>query len=196
MASRPEAQRHDMAEVYVEKRLEGQEAREAARAAGYSENTKIAEIERPHGPVATLMAQALSRCGIDADWLAGEYRKGIEQAQIDGAREKDLNAHAQYLKQLGYLLGYGKPGPTVAVQINNQAAPEHLEPGRVEEALREVSVLLDELKAAIGERESTVVHERDTAANGGNPLLVEAGTRDGVEPLGPDARPAPGGGGA
>lgn len=198
MATRPEPQRHDMAQVYVAKRLEGMGGREAMRVAGYSEHSKLTDIHRPGGPVDRELTRVFADKGITPDFLAGEYKTGIAQAQRAGAKEKDLGAHAQYLKQIGYLLGYGRPvpAPTVAVQINNQAPTDYNEPGRAEEALREISILLDELKTAISERESSVLPGGSPAADGGDSLLAETAARDGVVPSGPDSQPAPGGGGA
>ena len=106
-------------EKYVEARVAGATQDKAAEIAGYSRTTDRSQIERIGGPVHTLMVKALAEKGITEGWIAEKYRDGIEAAQQVGAKEKDLNAMSQMLKQIGYLMGYAKNGPAVAVQINN-----------------------------------------------------------------------------
>lgn len=147
-----------MGEVYVEEVLKGTDRREAARIAGYSDNTGLRTIERVGGPVHSLLMRRLEDKGINEEFLAREYFNGIAQSQETGAKNKDLNAHAQYLKQLAFLMGYGKQNPAVAVQINNSTAPPGLDPTRAGELIRETTALLEAVKEAISDIQSGRVH--------------------------------------
>ena len=159
---KPEAQTKSMAETYVEAVGRGEAPREAAREAGYSDKTKIIDIERPGGPVDQRVMQiraALKDKGIDDDWLAGQYANGVAKA-ISGEEFEGM-AHAKYLLQIGYLLGHGaKFGTTVAVQVNNgvPASSQGDDPERARELIGEVSELIAVLKAEIGERKPGGVH--------------------------------------
>ena len=108
-----------MQDKYAAARVEGKSQEQAKAIAGYSPKTGTSQIERLGSPVHSKIVRALEAKGIDDDFLAAEYERGIRLAGQDGAKEKDLNAHAQYLRQLGFLMGYAKQPPAVAVQINN-----------------------------------------------------------------------------
>ena len=107
---------------YVEAIVEGAPTgKAAAEQAGYSPSQvrrpgEIADAAKKSGA----LQAALDKHGIDEDWLIDEYKRTIQMADKDGAREKDLNAKSNTLKNLSILMGHGKPtGPAVAVQINN-----------------------------------------------------------------------------
>lgn len=158
-------------ETYVEKRMEGVPAREAARTAGYSDATKIAQIERVGGPVHEKLQQALADKGMDDKWLVGEYADGIEACKQRDARDKDLNAHAQYLKQIGWLKGYGKQNPLVAVQVNNQQGiPQTDDPARIGELIEQVTVLLESVKEVIGDKRPSEFREGSAGTTDAEPL--------------------------
>jgi len=144
----------ERAKKYTESRLNGTEPRISARIAGYSDKTHIQQIERVGGPVHNLMVTALAEKGITEEFLANEYADGIRKSKQLGAREGDFGAHSRYLLQLGYLLGYGKSGPQVAVQINNNSGDHQTdESGGIGETLREVKELLAVVKQEIVSRE-------------------------------------------
>ena len=184
-----------MAGNYVDARIEGKAPREAAREAGYSDNTPIHQIERAGGPVHNLMAKALAERGIDEKFLAAEYLKGIEESKQRGAKEADYGAHAKYLLQIGYLLGYGKQGPSVAVQINNNDGPARKDDiERLKERMRRAEELLALFEGESGKRQSAGVLEGDPDAAGGDQVLANPEACPGVDPLGPDTPEALGGG--
>ena len=107
-----------MQQAYVGEIVKGATKEKAKEVAGYSQKTHPYQIETPK--VVSKIVEELKRQGITEERLAQEYREGIEASKKPGAREADHNAHAKYLLQLGYLLGYGKKdAPSVAVQINN-----------------------------------------------------------------------------
>lgn len=171
-----------MAEKYAAARVNGAEPRAAARSAGYSDLTEIAQIERRGGPVDNLMRRSLAARGIDEDFIAKEYEKGLDLSLKPGAGDLDCQAHAKYLLQMGYLLGYGKQGPSVAVQINNGGAGATIphEPGRVEDALREVRDLLGLVRAELGARDAGELHREGDPMAGGGEVPGGAESRQGV----------------
>ena len=149
-------------EKYVENRVNGIPPSKAAQMAGYSPKTPPRTIS--HNPrVEELLKKALQEKGLDENYLIGEYSKGIESATQFGAKEKDLNAHAQYLKNLSYLMGYGKRDPTVAVQINNNEAARSSDgPVPTLELIAEVSALVEILKSEVGRPPSPAIYESHT----------------------------------
>ena len=178
MAQGPADEVRKTQKVYVEKRLEGVEPRDAARIAGYSDRTHLHQIERPGGPVDLKLREAMEARGLDEDFLAGEYVEGIKASKLRDAREKDLNAHAQYLKQMGFLMGHGnRREPTVAVQINNSTGggPQIEDPRRIGDLIQQVTVLLEGIKNELGGREPAALREGDTP-------VTDPGTLDGVGP--------------
>ena len=185
----------DKATRYVEARLVGTDGREAARMAGYSDKTKLKQIERPGGPVDSLMSKALEERGITEEFIAKEYAEGIALAKSPRASNADCNAHAKYLQQLGYLKGYGKNGPQVAVQINNNAGSDtpH-DDGRIEDTLREVGELLRVVRQELCQRDATGVHREDNSLAGGDIVCPEAEAHPGVVQASGDTRQTPGGG--
>ena len=149
-----------MADTYVEARLKGSSGTDARSIAGYSPKTKVAQIERAGGPVANKMAQALEERGIDDEFLANEYYEGINMSKQDSAKKKDLGAHAQYLRQIGHLLGYGKnTNPLVAVQINNEQKNPVADDSRpIGAVIDKIGDLLEGLKEEISSRSDRTVH--------------------------------------
>lgn len=178
----------ELAAKYVEARVSGQEPRTAARVAGYSDKTHISQIERPGGPVDTLMSKALTEKGITEDFIASEYLRGIELSLKPGADSVDCQAHAKYLLQLGYLRGWGnKSAPQVAVQINNGSPAQSAEPhdlGRIEDALRETRELLAMVREELGAREAPPLPRESDPVAGGDQLHSEAGSHPGLGPTG------------
>jgi len=176
-----------MEDRYLAARFEGREPRDAARIAGYSENTKINEIERVGGPVDRKLQAALQKARMDEEWLVGEYEKGIEK--VMGADPNfDGQAHAKYLLQLSYLMGHGKRNtPAVAVQINNQpggkaGCVDGDDPERLADLISETRNLLEDVRAVLRQNGPGDVHEGDSALN-------DAGTHPGVDtdsPVGED----------
>ena len=171
------------AKKYVEARLRGLKKVEARKVSGYSETTPIVQIEKPGGPVANLMQRALDIIGIDEEFIAKEYQEGLALSKSPAASEADCNAHAKYLLQLGYLRGYGRNGPSVAVQINNNPGsntPNDV--GRVENTLREVGELLRVVREELSEREPRDVSTEDNPVAGGSIVHVETSAHPGVVP--------------
>lgn len=144
-------------DVYVAARLDGVEGKEAARLAGYAESSQPAMIERRGGAVHNKMIAALSRLNINEDTLAQEYVDGVKKSKRD--RNGDYQAHAKYLLQLGYLLGYGKQGPSVAVQINNSGAAQPDDIDGVKRLIPEIESLLQMVKTELGRRKPDGVLE-------------------------------------
>lgn len=186
-----QSERQSIQERYVDARInQGLSQEKAKLAAGYSEKTNATQIEKIGGAVHELMVKALKAKGIDEDYMATEYVDGIKAAKVAGAKDKDLNSHAQYLKQLGYLLGYAKNAPTLALQLNqSQAAvgPDVAIPTR--ELIAEVSALVEVLKETVGRDKSSGVHAGDSGA-------IDADACDGVAGLAPEPQDAAGGGGS
>ena len=112
---------------FVENVIAGAETgKEAAVKAGFSpaDARNPGDIAKAASRSGALQA-ALEKHGIDENWLVEEYKKTIGLAEKDGAREKDLNAKSNTLKNLSILMGHGKPtAPAVAVQINNGVASQ------------------------------------------------------------------------
>jgi len=153
----------ERAERYIEKRTQGLKARDAARQAGYSDLTRIDQIERIGGPVATRMAQALQKKGIDEDYVAGKYKEYLDLCKEDGAKQKDLNAASQLLRNLGFLLGYGTKGPQVAVQINNnQGRSEEDDPAGVRDLAEQIGELVKMVKTEVSNRDASSLPPGDT----------------------------------
>lgn len=186
---------------YVEARLvHRMDERSAARAAGYSDLTRISEIEPPGGPVANAIQKALNAQGLTDEFLAEEYAKGIKES-VRGL-EPDFNAHSKYLLQLGYLRGHGKnQNPQVAVQINNsngtapgQGGPQGYDLRRVEETLGEVRSILGLVREELGGREPSPVHAEDNPLAGRDQLHRGPGSHPGVGEAGGPSRQTPGGG--
>ena len=107
---------------FVENVIAGAETgKEAAIQAGFAPANarNVGQIAQAATRTGALQA-ALEKHGIDENWLVEEYKKTIHLAEQDGAREKDLNAKSNTLKNLSFLMGHGKQSaPAVAVQINN-----------------------------------------------------------------------------
>lgn len=139
---------------------------DAKRIAGYSQKTHTRDIIRPDGPVFKKLQVALEERGITPDRWASEYVEGLELSKQDGSKNTNLNAHAQYLKQIQYVLsgGSGKQAPQVAVQINNQVSrdAESDDPARLERLEEQMSALIAAIEAEEGRRELSDVHEGDT----------------------------------
>lgn len=143
-----------MQDLYVAARLDGNSQKDSREIAGYGK-TNNNNLEAPGHPVREKIDAALKAKGIDVDFLAKEYSEGIQMARVDGARDKDLNSHAQYLKQLGFLMGFAKQQPSVAVQINNtnpQPSSSEIDPAAV-------ARLVDLVREEITMRDSGGVHE-------------------------------------
>lgn len=176
MAPGKDEEVNKMQDVYVEKRLAGVAAGEAKLLAGYSTTTHVSQIERAGGPVAEKLRLAMEKYGLDEDFLSKEYSEGIIASKGRDAREKDLNAHAQYLKQMGFLMGHGKRNePTVAVQINNQSGSAPLEdPRRIGDLIEQVTVLLKGIETELSRREPAALREGDTPT-------TDAGTLAGMD---------------
>ena len=176
------------AATYVDLRTSGVGPKEAQLQAGYSASTPRVQIERPGGPVDNLMVKALEEKGITEEFLANEYAKGLELSLSPAAEGADCQAHAKYLLQLGYLKGYGRTGPSVAVQINNnpQAAQEH-DLGRIEDTLREVGSVLAMVREELSKRDSDGVHEQGDQLAGGDQLHADSAAHPGVGEAGGDA---------
>ena len=148
-------------------------AEDAALKAGYSaayadQPGEILSAARRSGA----LQEALSKHGLDENYLVGEYKEAVRMAGEDGAKNKDLNAKAQLLKNLGFLMGHGKrETPQVAVQINNSV-------GKGEAPLDDARTI-EVLKRIIGEeistRESTGLSEQST-----NPVDTEVQAHSGV----------------
>lgn len=173
---------------YVDLTFKGAKPRDAARAVGYSDGVTISNIERPGGPVAlaqSAMVTALKNRGITEEWVANEYEKGIALSQSPGAANADCNAHGKYLLQLGYLLGYGRNGPAVAVQINNSPAQGDKGYGdeRVEDTLREVRDLLTVVREELGSRNSAPVSGEGDSVAGGDPVPPAPEAHPGMDDL-------------
>ena len=156
---------------YAAARLEGKSTEQAKAISGYSPNTSSSNIERIGGPVHTKIVQALEAKGITDDFLATQYQQGIEASQRIGAREKDLHSHAQYLSQIGFLMGYAKNTPSVAVQINNTTSANQ---GDDADTIAELLRLVGE---EIELRQSGEVHEansgiEDSASHTGMVITV------------------------
>lgn len=164
-----------MQQIYVDERLAGVAPADAKRLAGYSERTHVNQIERPGGPVDLKLREAMDKYGLNEDFLAKEYSEGIAASKELRARDKDLNAHAQYLKQMGFLMGHGKRNePTVAVQINNSTGGSQIEdPRRIGDLIQQVTVLLEGIKNELGGREPATLREGDTST-------TNTGSLDGV----------------
>lgn len=177
-----------MQAAFVEARINGKTQDEAKTLAGYSPNSDGSVIA---AHTKSLMVKALEEKGITEEYVAKKYREGIDASLNRGAKEKDINGMAQLLKQLGWLMGYGKTNPSVAVQINNTqnnigASPQD-EPVATAELIGQVSELVETLKAGIGERQSSGIYEGDIVPEDPAP-------HDGVvEP--PFEQPPVGGGG-
>lgn len=157
---------YEMQSKFVEGMLSGQSQRQAAITAGYSPNT------HPNDIIGHIR-RTLEEHGLTADKLANEYVEGLDLSKKNGARERDLSSHSQYLKQLGWLLGANKQSPAVAVQINNQLPEqsfvEFSKPGGLEEAKREVLEAyaalrsdLERMDEEIRRREPPGVHVPDS----------------------------------
>lgn len=150
-----------MATKYVEARIAGRSKKESKRIAGYAPTTKIQNIERPGGPVANKMVEALEAHGITEERIAAEYAEGLEKSKQPGAREADFNSHSKYLLQLAYLKGYGKKdAPAVALQINTGTSRED-DSGRLEGFAERLDWLLGALEKEIGRREPGGLHAGD-----------------------------------
>lgn len=173
MARKQKKVSDDMAKTYAEAVVvNGLKPREAARVAGYSENTKIAEIERKGGPAELKIRAALEAHGIDETSLAKEYAEGLRRSKEDGAKDRDHNAHAKYLLQLGYLLGHGRSAPSVAVQINQGAAVSD-DPDGLKGLLGLIAERLEAVETEICRRDVPGVHDRDAGPS-------DAAAHDGV----------------
>lgn len=185
--------RERMQDQYVEGVVElGLAPRDAADRAGFSPTTKIADIERPGQPVFEKLEAALAKKGITYDSWAREYSLGLQKARTKGARDYDLNAHATYLKQLGYLFTRGgKSGPIIAQQINvgtgaplGSAAgqpngsgaaagdPAYDDPARARELVGQTEALLAALTQEIGRRRNRELRPGDPGAQDAAPLVA------------------------
>lgn len=179
------AENDNRVKVYVKASLAGAEPREAARVAGYSDESKITDIQRAGGPVDTAMQKALAARGIDEEFIAKEYAEGIVLSKSPEANQADCNAHAKYLLQLGYLKGYGKHGPSVAVQINNTTnagGDPALADERIGDTLQEVRELLGMVREELGKRESAPIPGEDHPVAGGDIVCPEVEAHPGVVP--------------
>lgn len=171
---------------FVEAVIEGaQTGKEAALRAGYSPQTanipgQIVEASRRSGA----LEAAFKKHGIDEDWLIEEYKKTISLAENDGAKNKDLNAKSNTLKNLSILMGHGKQtAPSVAVQINNGVNKNETQL----DDLERVRILAQLLAEEIELRKSGGVH---AGSSGATDTTSHAGV---VESSG-DVQEAPSGG--
>lgn len=184
-------------ELYAQARLSGSRPKEARDLSGYSETTKIKQIERPGGAVAVKMYTAIEKKlkesgyeGTPEEYLAEKTLVGVDSAKLGKAF--DGAGHARHLLQLSWLIGQGQnKTPGVAVQINNGGAvgnsPGKDEPGRVEDALRQVEGLLGRVAQKLG------LEERSDILPGDNGD-VDPGSHPGVAGLVVDGEETPGGG--
>ena len=177
-------------DAYVEARLEGIPKPEAGALAGYHP-ASISRLETPGTPTYSKIQKALEDKGINEDFLASEYLKGMAEAASPQGRVGDYTAHSKYLLQLSYLMGYGRKDPAVAVQINNTGNPVNQEhdPERTRIALEEATAILRVLQAEIESRKSAGVPP-------GSPETADVPAHPGVVPPSDGARQAAGGGGA
>lgn len=166
---------------YAEARVDGKNGEESKRIAGYSETTHPHQIEKPGSLASNKIREVLEKRGINEEWLAKEYEDGIELSKRDGAKDKSLMAHVQYLRSIGYLLGHHKQSPSVAVQINNHPAEtKPVDLGTVKELFR----LVEE---ELGRREPGAVLSGSAGASDPKPF-------DGVDSPVIDAQDIGGGG--
>lgn len=174
------AEEKKIQETYVEARVNGATQVAAREQAGYHPSYKN---ELPGSEARQRIIAELKKRGIDENFIANEFVDGITTSKAPGARDLDLNSHGNYLKQLGWILGYGRKDsvPPVAVQINNNTGPhQELDSGSIAELARLV-------EAEIRNRESDGVHVVDTGDE-------DAAARPGVGEA-PGATPSPSGGG-
>ena len=164
---------------FVEGVLAGEKPGDAALAAGYSPTTHPNDI-LDH------IRRTLESHGVTIDKLAEEYNRGIDLSTREGARDLDLTAHSQYLKQLGWLLGANRKAvnatPAVAVQINNNSgrggsvngvpvgddAALH-EPGELEAATRSALAELRTLRGDIARVDEEISRRELADLLGGDP---------------------------
>ncbi len=157
--------------------------------AGYSDRTHVRSILRPDGPVYRKVRAALAKKGITIDTWANEYADGLRLAKTPGSRDLNLNAHAQYQKQLGQFFSDGPPKetPQVAVQINNTNGSDvgGDDPARAERLERQMQALIAAIEAEEERRRSGEVHaERPGVGDAGAcPGVVDV-VADEEEPLG------------
>jgi len=177
-------------DAYVEARLQGVPKPEAGALAGYPP-ASISRLETPGTPTYSKIQKALESQGINEDFLASEYRRGMAEAASPQGRVGDYTAHSKYLLQLSYLMGYGRKDPTVAVQINNPGNTinqEH-DPERTRIALEEATAILRVLQAEIESRKPAGVPS-------GGPEVTDVSAHAGVVPPGDGTRQVTSGGGA
>lgn len=178
-----------MQEAYVEARVSGLSPTEAKSIAGYSESTNKTQIERIGGPVHTLMVKALSVAGITEDWVANKYHEAVTKG-LEGANneERDLNSVMQGLKQIGFLMGYAKNNPTVAVQINNGTQGSGVdESAATREDIEYLKGLIEDLAEQVGRDQSSGLLPRNIGA-------TDPGTHQGVGEPASDQTETGGGG--
>lgn len=145
---------------YVDARLEGHSKIESTELAGYAAGTKPSQVDHPGSPAALKLEKALAERGLNEEFLAKEYAEGIQAAKQPGAREKDLNAYSQLLKQLGFLMGHGKrETPQVAVQINNGVSRPEDDAPATRDLIAEVAALVTVLASQVGKDQQLGVHD-------------------------------------
>ena len=146
-----------MQEKYIQARLSGENKFQAGKIAGYAKGS-CNNMEQPGHPVYERIREKCIQRGLDDDKLIDEYLEGITLAKIpDYNGRRDLNAHAQYLKQSGYLLGYTKWAQqgAVNVQINNNSRKVQINAiNGIGELGEEVNLLLGIVRSEIEARKS------------------------------------------
>jgi len=166
----PTAKKQDrLIDALVDKKLS---PRQAMDFAGYSPTTRPSDVINPAGPIFRKLQKALEDKGITVETWAQEYVTGMALAKEDGAKEKNLHAHSKYLHDIGFILtgGNPKPGPQVAVQVNNNiSASPGIDPRRAEDLERTMSLLIEALEVEESRRGSEDVH-----AGSAEPIDAEA----------------------
>lgn len=157
--------------------------------AGYSPTSRLSEIADPARPIFRKLQKALEDKGITVETWAQEYVDGMALAKENGAKDKNLHAHSKYLHDIGFILtgGNPKPGPQVAVQVNNHVSTPVSDPGRAEDLERKMSALLEALEAEESRRRSKDVHD-------GSSEPIDAEAHPGVAEPGPIEEDPPRGG--
>ncbi len=181
-------------EKYAEARSNGATGKEAKEIAGFSSKTNQLDLDR-NPAIWNLIQQKLRDRGITEEYIAEEYASGIDKSMRPGAKQdRDHNAHATYLKQLGFLMGYTKNAPTVAVQINQgKSDAQELDSRRVERLVEEVSGFIKLVTQEIENRNPSGVPQGNIEDSGGDQLLDGPTPHPGVVPPGGGAPEAPGG---
>lgn len=179
-----------MQDQYLSNRLMGMGRNEAAIEAGYAKGS-AGNLTRVEHAVQQKMREKMHRAGLSDEKLIQEYLEGMELAKrpnIDGTRP--LNAHAMYLKQAGFLLGYGKQfGPAVNVQVNNDSRKIEINGSQGLEGLgTEIAALLSMVRETITSKEHEQLHDGSVASGHTQTHIdVDSTATDSQSSLGPSS---------